>query len=1546
MTAANAEYDRLMAPLEVPVGEAEVHIEDEQEVEPVKVAHNPRQPTVQELEDHRCDHLPFRSWCKWCVMARGRGEQHCSANGSKVPRIGIDYFYITCGGVKMRDELKIPNNEDVEKARKEGEIVKCVLARCFESKAVFAHCIPCKGADEEDYVAKLLADDIAWIGYVEMIIKADNEKSLQALVRRVVDLVKLWSDDAKRVTKEEPAKYESQSNGGTEIGVRNVRGLFRTLKLCLESRIGKHVPNTHAMIPWLLEHTCTLLNARLRGEDGLTAWARVKGRAFNQRLLGFAEVVLYKLPSKGPMHDPDGNMGTRWREGIFLGYSRSANVYIVGTESGIVTSRSLTRRPILNRWSSERLAALKATPWSEREKPEVQVRFQEEAAVRDEQPAAPAAAPSLRRFRINKKDLEEFGFTDGCVQCDHFARYGMAKPGAYHTDACRTRILTELAKTELGQQRLTAWTERTNRGMAEYLERADNEAKGNGNTSTDDVHASNDKRETLAEAPHEGANPRLNPHDTTVEEPATGSTVVTRHDTQQGDETGGDDATPRNDEDRGGEAMQDKNAAEEEEPTAMDMGFIGSLEPETNDLVSGLLLQQLGSTGRSYKREVRKTFKHLVSEVYSPPRVTEELRRKPRRHLLPGFAFDLTTTDPDDGEPWDFTRRDKREKARHLLRRQRPFLLIGSPMCRAFSTWQYLNDAKASNPDAVKRQKIRAKMHVDFVVSLYFDQLQAGRYFLHEHPQWATSWQLPSIQQLMQVESVEKIRGDQCQFGAEIQRGSKKGSPILKPSGFVSNSLKILEQLGRRCTGQEGRCSRPAGGRHVRLEGSYAQDSQKYPRALCQAMLRGVTAQLRADRRLKAGCFGIQALDDDDEVQQTLYGPEQGYSVRYRDDSTGQVLKDELVTAARMKELTYFTTKGVWVKVPRDRARRVTGHPPITVRWVDVNKGDELNPNYRSRLVARQMKALDKSGQSFFAPAPPIEALRTVLSLAMTKMGQHKPDWNPRSPNRTQISFVDVTRAYFNAKIDKDATPTYVNLPNEDADNQRMCAQLLRHLYGTRMAADGWQEEYSTLLIRLGFRQGVACPNAFFHAERQITCSVHGDDFTSSGPKPALDWLESSIQAEYEVTIGPRLGPGPDDAKEARALNRIVRWCDDRVEYEADPRQVERLIEECGLTGCKTMATPSVKPTFTELEADESLAEKLHTAFRGSAARGNYLAADRIDSQFSCKEICRWMSKPTQQSWKALKRLCRYLSGQPRLVYVYRQQEADSVDVYTDTDWAGCPKTRKSTSGGCVLLGNHTIKHWSSTQASVTLSSGEAEFNGVIRGAGQGLGYQALLRDLGVTASLRVWTDSSAAIGICSRQGLGRLRHLDTHTLWIQQAVRNRRIDLRKVPGDENPADLLTKHSLTREKLHQLVKLFDCEYRDGRAESAPKLRKGDSTKVTMAQRGDDEVDLDLVQRVLQVDSEEEETDGGDPKWVHSFDPYGSPWMPHNVLGRAELDERFPSIHAPEDDELDDFARDEDDAMLQHGRSIASAIAEDMARFGRTRSERSPGRSGE
>ena len=74
--------------------------------------------------------------------------------------------------------------------------------------------------------------------------------------------------------------------------------------------------------------------------------------------------------------------------------------------------------------------------------------------------------------------------------------------------------------------------------------------------------------------------------------------------------------------------------------------------------------------------------------------MSAEVKRGRYRNLAPGFAFDLTVADPDDGQPWDFSRRDKREKARRMLREQKPILLIGSPMCTQFSTWQYLNYSK------------------------------------------------------------------------------------------------------------------------------------------------------------------------------------------------------------------------------------------------------------------------------------------------------------------------------------------------------------------------------------------------------------------------------------------------------------------------------------------------------------------------------------------------------------------------------------------------------------------------------------------------------------------------------------------------------------------------------------------------------------------------------------------------------------------------------------------------------------------------------------
>jgi hypothetical protein len=263
---------------------------------------------------------------------------------------------------------------------------------------------------------------------------------------------------------------------------------------------------------------------------------------------------------------------------------------------------------------------------------------------------------------------------------------------------------------------------------------------------------------------------------------------------------------------------------------------------------------------------------------------------------------------------------------------------------------------------------------------------------------------------------------------------------------------------------------------------------------------------------------------------------------------------------------------------------------------------------------------------------------------------------------------------------------------------------------------------------------------------------------------------------------------------------------------------------------CNGAATPGLKPLIEQLTKDESLPTDAHTEFRGLAARANYLSADRIDLQFSAKEICRFMSSPTDTSMVALKRMGRYLLGHKRLVYTYPWQTADGIEVYSDTDWSGCPRTRRSTSGGCVMIGRHVIRTWSSTQPSVTLSSGEAEFYGLVKAAGAGLGHQSIMSDFGLKVPVSVWTDSSAAIGISTRCGLGRLRHLETHTLWVQEKVRTGAIQVQKVRGDVNPADLSTKHLPSSVKIAQLVKLFGCDRREGRSAAAPLLRPAEFTE--------------------------------------------------------------------------------------------------------------------
>jgi hypothetical protein len=169
-------------------------------------------------------------------------------------------------------------------------------------------------------------------------------------------------------------------------------------------------------------------------------------------------------------------------------------------------------------------------------------------------------------------------------------------------------------------------------------------------------------------------------------------------------------------------------------------------------------------------------------------------------------------------------------------------------------------------------------------------------------------------------------------------------------------------------------------------------------------------------------------------------------------------------------------------------------------------------------------------------------------------------------------------------------------------------------------------------------------------------------------------------------------------------------------------------------------------------------------------------------------------------------------------VFVYKWQEAQGgMDGFTDSDWAGCKRTAKSTSGGVIMLGSHCLKSWSATQKSVTLSSGEAELVAAIKMSSEVLGLIELAKDWGIQLLGRVLIDSSAALAVVRRKGSGKLRHIRVGSLWVQQTEKEGRLAYKKVLGTKNPSDLLTK-GLGATAIMQHTARVSQERRPGRAE--------------------------------------------------------------------------------------------------------------------------------
>jgi hypothetical protein len=254
--------------------------------------------------------------------------------------------------------------------------------------------------------------------------------------------------------------------------------------------------------------------------------------------------------------------------------------------------------------------------------------------------------------------------------------------------------------------------------------------------------------------------------------------------------------------------------------------------------------------------------------------------------------------------------------------------------------------------------------------------------------------------------------------------------------------------------------------------------------------------------------------------------------IMYWDDMSGEPLISSEVQRARTEEMEEFKKHQVYTKVPIQKCWDATGKGPIGVRWVDINKGDKINPEYRSRLVAKEIKLYKTL--DFFAATPPLEAKKMLFSLAVTSGIGFKKG---RQQEGMKVDFIDVRRAYFHADARRQV---FVELPQEDAE-EGMCGELGRSMYGTRDAAQNWEFAYLEFMTENAeFEKGKSSPCIFWHKERNVRVVVHGDDFTVLGNEKELDWFRGVISKRFEVKFRGRIGPAKEDDKSIRLLNRVI----------------------------------------------------------------------------------------------------------------------------------------------------------------------------------------------------------------------------------------------------------------------------------------------------------------------------------------------------------------------------------------------------------------------
>ena len=410
----------------------------------------PIMPSSDEVDEHNTlGHVIYRSWCPHCVADRAYGQRHTKVEeedpaGAK-PTVLSDYGYMNGAGVGQESEIS-----EATGAADDDNLPILVL-KDKQSKAFAASYVPAKGC--EPFATKFFAAFVQRMGHREFINKSDGEHSLKALKEKAAEVA-----GARGIPEESPVG-DSKANGEIESGVKEIKGMMRSVRSDLESKLKMVLDRRDPLLAWLPTYVADMISRHRIGKDGRTAERRRTGRNWRRPAFQFGELIFVRTVMPKAERAKRGSYEMMMREGRYLGHHGRTGALLVMTEDGIIRGSGARRVPEERRWSTEGWDRLKGLPWEVR--PMQRRTGRNLASGKDAEPLSLPSSGAIRvlpsqerRMYVTRADIQRFGETPGCPGCTCIAMGGCVEVA--HNDQCRMRIGQLLEQSEEGRRRLEA----------------------------------------------------------------------------------------------------------------------------------------------------------------------------------------------------------------------------------------------------------------------------------------------------------------------------------------------------------------------------------------------------------------------------------------------------------------------------------------------------------------------------------------------------------------------------------------------------------------------------------------------------------------------------------------------------------------------------------------------------------------------------------------------------------------------------------------------------------------------------------------------------------------------------------------------------------------------------------------------------------------------------------------------------------------------------------------------------------------------------------